>query len=193
MEAVVTTLDQAIESYFDELRDLLTRLPVGEIAAVVRVLRRARETGQMVYICGNGGSASTASHFAVDLAKTALVPGQPGIRAIALTDNVELITAWGNDVSYDDVFAGQLANLVRPGDVVIAISGSGNSPNVLRAVALANERGAVTIGFSGFRGGRLNDLVHRGVVVPSDSMQQIEDVHLILNHVLVTCLKQACL
>lgn len=111
------------------------------------------------------------------------------MKVIALTDNVPLLTAYGNDVSYDRVFAEQLANFVQAGDVVLAISGSGNSPNVLAAVSLARERGAVTIGVTGFQGGKLKGLVDQAVVVPSDNMQLIEDAHMVIAHALFVALR----
>ncbi|MER3404974.1 MAG: phosphoheptose isomerase, partial [Chloroflexota bacterium] len=123
--------------------------------------------------------------------KLTIAPGRPRVRALALTDNVPLLTAWANDSAYSDVFAEQLENLVEPGDVVVAISGSGNSPNVLKAVELARARGAATIGWTGFQGGRLKDLVDVVIIVPSDSMAQIEDVHLTLNHALAEALREA--
>jgi D-sedoheptulose 7-phosphate isomerase len=161
-----------------------------DIQDVIDVLLSANYVGSTVFVLGNGGSAATASHFACDLAKGTITPDRPRFRVVALTDNVPLMTAWSNDVAYEDVFAEQLSGLIRQGDVVVAFSGSGNSPNVLRAVELARRQGGLTIGFSGFAGGRLSELVDMPVVVPCDCMEQIEDVHIILCHLISTALRE---
>lgn len=168
----------------------LSALPLGRIEDVVEVLLSANYVGSTVFIVGNGGSAATASHFASDLAKGTITPGRPRLRVAALTDNVPLMTAWSNDVAYEDVFAEQLRGLMRRGDVLIAFSCSGNSPNVLKAAELARQIGGVTLGFCGFGGGRLSELVDIPVVVPSQCMEQIEDVHLTLCHVVSAALRE---
>jgi D-sedoheptulose 7-phosphate isomerase len=177
-----------LNTYLQEVKDTLDHLSRGDIQGVIKMLSRAYTEEQQVFIIGNGGSAATASHFACDLTKSTIRAGRNRFRAIALTDNVPLITAWANDTSYESVFSEQLANLMNEGDVLIAISGSGNSANILRAVQEAKERGAATIGFSGFNGGKLKDIVDLCVVVPNYCMAQIEDVHLILEHLISTCL-----
>jgi len=164
---------------------------VAEIERALALLLQAYQHGRRIYFLGNGGSAATASHAANDFCKLTISPGKPRVKALALTDNVPLITAWANDAAYSDIFMEQLENLLEPGDVVVAISGSGNSPNVLKAVEFARARGAATIGWTGFQGGRLKDLVDVAIVVPSDSMAQIEDVHLTLNHALAEALRDA--
>lgn len=179
-----------IQRYLDEMKYMLDALPLERIQDVVDVLLSANYVGSTVFILGNGGSAATASHFACDLAKGTITPGRPRFRVIALTDNMPLVTAWSNDVDYEQVFAEQLSGLIGRGDVVVAISGSGNSPNVLRAVELARRMGGITIGFSGFAGGRLSTLVDVPVVVPCDCMEQIEDVHTILCHLTCTVLRE---
>lgn len=181
---------EEIRQYLTEVQQVLGRIPLEALEEAIDVLLSAAYVGSTVFIVGNGGSAATASHFACDLAKGAIVPGGPRFRAIALTDNVPLITAWSNDVAYEDIFAEQLCNLMGRGDVVVAFSGSGNSPNVLRAVALARQQGGITIGFSGFDGGRLSRIVDVPVVVPCHCMEQIEDVHLVLCHLTTTALRQ---
>lgn len=171
-----------IRHYFDTVQALLNDTPFDAVDTVVEVLVKANHAGQTIFICGNGGSAATASHFACDLAKRPTVPGQPRFRVIALTDNNALMTALSNDISYDSVFAEQLTPLVRAGDVVIGISGSGNSRNVLNAIQVANDAGAVTVGFCGYDGGKLKEMVHYPVHVPSNVMAMVEDVHLMLEH-----------
>ncbi len=180
---------ELIGKYLETLGNVLIHLPVAQIDQAVRTLRHAWANGRCVYLFGNGGSAATASHVAVDLVKGLVDGKRPRMKVIALTDNVPLLTAYGNDVSYDRVFAEQLSNFVQPGDVAVAISGSGNSPNVLAAVSLARERGATTIGITGFQGGKLKGMVDQAVVVPSDNMQQIEDAHMIIAHILFVALR----
>jgi len=182
-------MKQTILNYLDGIQALLAQMDAAEIERLVMVLHDARLRGQTVFLCGNGGSAATASHWANDLCKGALADGLPRLRAIALTDNVPLITAWANDTAYDQIFSAQLANLVRPQDVVIAISGSGNSPTVLKGIETAREAGALTVGLTGFAGGRLKQLADLAIVVPSNSMEQIEDVHLVLTHCITSTLR----
>ena len=181
---------RSIESYIEQVTQTLSDLPLNHIQDVVEVLLSANYVGSTVFIVGNGGSAATASHFACDLAKGTITPGRPRFRVTALTDNVPLMTAWSNDVAYEDLFVEQLRSLMRRGDVLVGISGSGNSPNVLRAVELARQSGGVTLGFSGFDGGRLSEMVDVPVVVPSQCMEQIEDVHLTLCHLVCTELRE---
>jgi D-sedoheptulose 7-phosphate isomerase len=183
-------LDAHIHAYTTSLQGVLERLPDDDILRSIDEIIEAGERGSTVFILGNGGSAATASHFACDLAKGTQRPGVRPFRVIALTDNVPLITAWGNDTAYDRIFAEQLRPLVQSGDLVIGISGSGNSPNVLEAMRVARQAGARTIGWTGFRGGKIKDLVDVCVIAPSDSMEQIEDVHLILEHAVCTALRK---
>lgn len=181
-------MDQ-IDRYLDEVAEMVRTLPREDIRRVVQAVRKMRDEGRHVFIMGNGGSAATASHMACDLAKTSIVNGGRRIRAIALTDNAPLMTAWANDSAYEDVFAEQLLNLVQPGDLVIAISGSGNSPNVLKAVEAARKAGATTVGFTGHPGGRLRDMVDMAVTVPGNRIEQAEDGHMILEHVIAVALR----
>jgi D-sedoheptulose 7-phosphate isomerase len=178
-------------TYFAQLAAVMASLPRDAIDRAEDALRSAWRDGRTIFLLGNGGSAATASHLVCDLAKGLVSVGQPRLRALALTDNVPLLTAYSNDVSYECVFAEQLASLARPGDVVVAISGSGNSPNVLAAVRTANDMGAVTIGLAGFAGGKLAPMVSLPVVVPSDNMQMIEDAHLAIGHALFTALRDS--
>lgn len=181
---------RAIQDNLDELRALLADLDTADIQRVIRTLLRAHRDGKQVFVLGNGGSAATASHFACDLGKNVIGSDGRRFKVLALTDNVALLTAWANDTAYERVFAEQLENLVQPEDVVVAISGSGNSPNVLCAMELARARGAITVGLTGFRGGRLKPLCDLCVVVPSDQMEQIEDVHLALQHLFCRVLRE---
>lgn len=184
-------VSKAIKDYISAVDATLERLPIEDIAHVVELLERARLKAKRVFIFGNGGSAATSSHFAADLSKGAICKGKPGIKTMALTDNVPLLSAWANDTSYTNIFAGQLENLVEPGDVAIGISGSGNSQNVLNGINVAKARGATTIGFIGFGGGRLKEIVDIAVVVPNHIMEQVEDIHLLMEHVITVCLREA--
>jgi D-sedoheptulose 7-phosphate isomerase len=180
---------ETIKKYISEVSATLERLPIENIAQVIELLEEARLKAKRVFIFGNGGSAATASHFAADLSKGAISKGKARIKAFALTDNVPLLTAWANDTVYENIFAEQLENLIEPGDIAIGISGSGNSPNVLNGVKVARAKGATTIGFIGFDGGKLKNMVDICVVAPSHSMEQIEDIHLLLCHLITNCLR----
>ena len=178
-----------IHTYLSDLQATMDRLPRERIEHVVHLLHEARLRRQHVFILGNGGSASTASHFVCDLAKNTRRAGWPGFRVIGLTDNMAILTAYANDDGYERVFAEQLISLVQAGDVVIAMSTSGNSPNVLEAVEAANARGATTIGFTGFSGGRLASLVQWNVHVDSNCIEHVEDIHLMLEHMICKALR----
>lgn len=160
---------------------------IGRLAVAVESCAAA---GRTIYVMGNGGSAATAAHIATDLSKTAAVPGKPSARCVSLSDNVAYITAIGNDLSFDDIFSRQLENLVAPGDLVLLISGSGNSPNLLKAAELAHARKATTAAFLGFNGGRLKAMADIVVHVQSDQYGVIEDVHLSVGHMLTFYLRQ---
>jgi D-sedoheptulose 7-phosphate isomerase len=172
----------SISDYLAKAQRVLADTPRTPILECAEVLFRAWARGSQVFVLGNGGSASTASHMANDLSKATIVAGMPRMRVIALTDNVALITAWANDESYDCIFKEQLENLMNPGDTVLAISASGNSPNVLRAMEFARERGAVTMGWTGESGGALADIVEHCVHVPTEDVGMIESVHLVFDH-----------
>jgi len=193
--SVSLRVEQSIRKYIDEVQDVLGRIPVEDIRRVIDTLILAYLQDAHIFTLGNGGSAATASHFANDLNKAASCDGCRRFRAIALTDNVPLLTAWGNDLSYDDIFVEQLKNLYCDNAVVIGISGSGNSENVLRALQFAKSRGGTTVAFTGYQGGKIKQIASASIVVPSDSMQQIEDAHLVLEHLMCTVLRQevACL
>src|SRR5258706_3288695 len=156
-----------VRVYFSTVQELLNKIPFTAVDQVVEALISANQAGQTVFICGNGGSASTATHFGCDLAKRPIVAGQPRYRVIPLTDNNALMTALSNDIGYEVVFSEQLIPLVRKGDILIGISGSGNSKNVLKAVEVAKEAGAITIGFSGYDGGQRGPAVDLSVHISS--------------------------
>ncbi len=155
----------------------------------VPLLLTARSEGRTIFFFGNGGSASTASHFVVDIGKATIRGDGKRFRCVALVDNVESVTAWANDTDYSRVFAEQLKGLAVRGDVAVGISGSGNSPNVLEACKVARSLGLSTVGLTGMGGGKLKELVDVPLVVPSNSMQHIEDVHLLVCHLLTAYLR----
>jgi D-sedoheptulose 7-phosphate isomerase len=176
--------------YLDEVRSCLDELSEHDLRRIAEVLYKAYVRGQLVFVIGNGGSSATASHFALHLRSGLGLNGDRGMRALCLTDNAPLVTALANDVSYSSVFALQLAPLVEEGDVLIAISGSGNSANVLEAVRLAKERGATIIGLCGFGGGALARLADCAVVLSCDNYGPVEDAHLTLAHLLPQMLRE---
>ena len=175
-------------TYFERYARVVSELPYADIERVVDVLIQAYEEGRRVFLFGNGGSAALASHFACDLGKGTITAEAPGkrFRVLALTDNIPLITAWANDTSYEHVFAEQLRNFIEPGDIAFGISGSGCSSNVLSALKLARNEQAVTVGLTGFKGGKMPPLCDFCMVIPSDSMQLIEDLQLGITHAIFT-------
>ncbi|MFO7633017.1 MAG: SIS domain-containing protein [Caldilinea sp.] len=180
-----------LRTYANELQDTLANLPLSEINEVVRTVFAAWVDRKTVFIMGNGGSAATALHMAADLSKNTAAPGFPRLRAVSFNDNMALFSALGNDTAYDQVFREQVLTYVDAGDVVVAVSASGNSPNVLNAITAARELGATTIGFSGYYGGKLADMVDIRVVVPNHSIEQIEDLHMVLVHMVTASVRQA--
>lgn len=175
---------EPVTSYFSEVEQMLKAIELADLQYILTLVERAYHAGQRVFVLGNGGSAATASHFALDLAKNTIMPGMPRLKAISLTDNVPMLTAWSNDTAYEHVFAEQLANMLEPGDVVIGISTSGNSPNVLNALVVAKELGAYTIGLLGSHGGKIRHIVDAYILAPGQNIEQEEDAHLILAHVI---------
>jgi D-sedoheptulose 7-phosphate isomerase len=182
---------QFYQNYSKEVMHSLELMPWQEIGHMVQMLHRARLESRQIFVIGNGGSASTASHMACDLNKNTVMPGVPRFKVIALTDNMATLSAYANDLGYENVFAEQLANYGESGDILIAISTSGNSPNVLRAVERANDLGLFTVGWTGYAGGKLAALVDMPVIVPNDCVEQIEDIHLILEHMVTVALRKA--
>ena len=179
-----------VHRYTEEMRSALAEPFLGEgIERIVPILLRARAEDRTIFFFGNGGSASTASHFVVDIGKATIRGDAKRFRCLALVDNVESVTAWANDSEYARVFSEQLATLGTAGDVAVGISGSGNSPNVLRALEKARTMRMATVGLTGMGGGKMKGLVDVPVVVPSNSMQHIEDVHLLICHLLTAYLR----
>jgi D-sedoheptulose 7-phosphate isomerase len=183
------TLD-SITTYFTELEHMLRDISQAHLQNVLALLEDAYRHGHRIFIMGNGGSAATASHFALDLAKNTIMPGAPRLKAISLTDHVPLITAWSNDTAYEYIFEEQLANMIEPGDVVIGISASGNSPNVINALRLAKQTRAATVGLLGAKGGLMKTIVDAYILAPGQNIEQEEDAHLILAHVITRHMRE---
>jgi len=185
--------DRFAREYVRHLTGVLASIDPAAIAAFATVLLEARGRGAAVFFIGNGGSAATASHFANDLAIGTCSWEKP-FRVTSLTDNVPVLTALANDLGYEEVFVRQLQVMLQPGDVVVAISASGNSPNVLRAIEYAQSREAITVGLTGFDGGRLRQIVKVPVHVPTAKGEYgpVEDAHMVIDHLLGAFLKLAC-
>ena len=178
------------KDYIKGLIECLEELSRQNIEAIADIVIDAWRKGKRIFIMGNGGSATTASHFARDLEIGAAVAGKPRIQATSLTDNIASITALANDIDYSSIFEEQLIGQLEEGDVVIGISASGNSPNVLKAIEYARKNGAITIGFIGFGGGKLRELVHKSIVLSSRDYGQVEDIHLSLAHIVSYLVKE---
>jgi D-sedoheptulose 7-phosphate isomerase len=179
-----------VGQYLSGLITALNQLAPEPIEQAIERIHQARLAEQTIFTLGNGGSASTATHFAADLGKNSRVPGWPPVRVIGLADNMAVFSAYANDEGYESVFATQLASLGRPGDLVIAISASGNSANVLRAVELARQNGLTAIGLTGFSGGRLAALVDIHIHVASDCIEQVEDAHVVIMHLIIKTIRE---
>jgi D-sedoheptulose 7-phosphate isomerase len=182
-----------VTDYLDQLEHAISQISREEIWVVVQVLFKAWQERRQIFLVGNGGSAATASHMANDLNKLTIVEGMPRMKAMALTDNVPLITAWSNDTSYENAFSEQLVNFIQPGDIVICISASGNSPNILRAIEVARQSEATVIGFTGQPGGKLRELADYSILIPDDHIGRQEDGHMILDHVISNSLRHLIL
>lgn len=172
------------EQYRQALLATLSAIDAVKVEQAIEWFREAREQDRQIFVCGNGGSAATASHFATDMVKGASYGRPKRFRILALTDSISTITAYANDLSYEAVFVEQLKNFARPGDLVVGISGSGNSPNVLRAIEYANSIGCRTIALTGRDGGRLAPLAQLTIHVPEPHMGRIEDAHLVVCHMI---------
>ncbi|TAM82738.1 MAG: SIS domain-containing protein [Acidobacteria bacterium] len=190
---VNTTMN--LSAYLTELKTVIDSLPLQQISRAADILFECYKADHTVFTFGNGGSGALASHLVADLGKGTHFPGPKELanvrrlKAMAVTDNMPMMTAWANDTHYEDVFMRQLENFLQPGDVAFAISGSGNSPNVLKALGFARGAGATTIGLGGFGGGKMKDLLDCPVIVPSSNMQQVEDAHLVISHMIFLDLK----
>lgn len=172
-----------IKDYFTRLQDVINNLDIDEINTFMNVLFDAYQTGKQVIVMGNGGSATTASHFVVDMNKCVSYGFDKRFRVISLADSISTMMSYANDVSYDEIFLEQLKNFLNEGDVVIGLSGSGNSKNVLKAIDYANKNGGITVGWTGYDGGQLKKMSKYSVNANVNDMQLSEDIHLLLTHI----------
>ena len=175
---------ELIKEYIEGLKKCIEELSIRDIEETASIISDASKKGKRIFIMGNGGSATTATHFARDLQIGTAVAGNPRLRVTCLADNVASITSIANDINYESIFVEQLIGQLEEGDVVIGISASGNSPNVLKAIEYARQNGAVTIGFIGFGGGKLKELTHKSIILSSKDYGQVEDVHMALVHII---------
>lgn len=173
------------DAYFTKLSAQLDVIDRDQIDHAVQVVADAWQSGKQIITLGNGGSSMTALHFITDWNKSVFMHGGKPFRGRSLVDNMGLVMAYGNDISFQDIFVEQLKNILTPGDLVIAISGSGNSENVIRAVDYANKNDAVTLGLCGYRGGKLKEMAQHVLWADIDDMQIAEDVHAIFGHIVM--------
>lgn len=170
------------KNYLRDLKELINTIDINEITEFIKGLENAYKNGKTIFIMGNGGSAATASHFACDINKGVSLKLQKKFKVLCLNDNIPIMLAYGNDISYDSIFIEQLKNFIMNDDLVIGISGSGNSKNVLNAIEYADKVGARTFGIIGCDGGKLKDIAQKSLIIKSFDMQKVEDCHLILSH-----------
>lgn len=179
----------SLQAYFSGETELIGKLDLARVEKIIAALERARREGRRIFVFGNGGSAATASHLACDLGKGTIQPDLPRFKIICLNDMTPTLTAYANDVGYEFVFAEPLISLAERGDLALTFSASGNSPNIVRAMQAARERGLVTIGFSGFAGGKLPDLCDFHINIPARAYGHVEDLHLAICHAICESLK----
>ena len=181
----MASMREHISNYIEKLKSALDNISAEEIVDFTKILKNALDNEKMIFIMGNGGSAAFASHFACDFNKGVSWNKEKKFRIICLNDNREIMMAYANDISYEEIFVGQLKNFLSKGDVVIGVSGSGNSKNVLKAIEYANAFGAVTVGITGYLGGQLKNLAQHSVNTNIEDMQISEDVHLAICHLIM--------
>lgn len=177
--------------YLSYLSELLCVLDFKAVEKVIEVFQSARANGKTIFFVGNGGSAATCSHFAEDLALGTFIAGKTPFKALSLIDNPAYISALGNDEGYENIFVGQMRNLFTKGDILVGISASGNSPNVIKAIEYANDNGGISIGFLGFDGGKMKEICYHYINVKTEKGEYgvVEDIHLALSHLITTYLK----
>ena len=186
----MSTLQSGIIDYFGRHTRVVDTLDVAAVERAVQTIIAAYDEHRTVFICGNGGSATTATHMTADLGKNSAMPGKARLRVIGLADNMSWFSALGNDLGYENVFVEQLENFLEPGDVLIAISASGNSPNVVKAAEFARAHGGKVVGLVGFKGGKLKEIADVAVHSQIEDYGPVEDSHLMLDHIFVEALRE---
>ena len=179
-----------INEYTAALNDVMSKFDTAQFEKIINILVEAYKNDKQIFIAGNGGSAGTANHFVCDFGKNAVPfkgtgPGKRRFRIISVSDNIEKITAFANDIAFEEIFRQQLINLMNEEDVLIVVSASGNSPNIVRACEYAKEKKSRIIALAGFQGGKIKEFADAAMVVPLESYEQIEDIHLIILHMIV--------
>jgi len=187
----IISLKNEIEAYFGELKSAIDKLDRHEIELFIQILLNAYNSGNQIFVMGNGGSAATASHFVCDLNKGVSFGREKRFKVICLNDNTPTVMAYSNDVNYDDIFVEQLKNFIQENDVVIGISGSGNSENILKAMNYANSKNAITVGLTGYKGGKLKNIAKHSVNADIENMQLSEDIHAMILHLVMKSLYNA--
>ena len=177
-----------ISMYFQKLKDTIDKISIDELNTLMNVMEQAKDEGRTIFIMGNGGSSATASHYVCDFNKGVSFGKKEKYKLVCLNDNVPSLMAYANDLSFDDVFVYQLSSLFKEGDLVIGISGSGNSRNILKAIDFANNSGGITIGLTGYDGGKLKKMALYNVNIPVDDMQISEDLHMVIDHCMMQIL-----
>ncbi len=183
---------EAIDLYLRRLTSAIGQISISDVNRVMGVLEEARMSGRMIFIMGNGGSAATASHYVCDFNKGVSLNQKEKYKFLCLNDNIPSMMAYANDMSYEEIFVNALKTYFSPGDVVIGISGSGNSANVLKAIEYANHNGGITIGLSGYDGGKLMESAQYNINIPVTDMQITEDLHMVLDHCMMKILSLDC-
>lgn len=183
-----------IEAYFNKLKQTVDKVSIEELNILMNVLVEAKETGKTIFIMGNGGSSATASHYVCDFNKGISLNQEKKFKLVCLNDNIPSLMAYANDLSFEDIFVEQLKNYFQKGDIVLGISGSGNSKNVLKAIEYANIHGGITVGLTGYNGGKLREIAQYSVHIPIDDMQITEDLHMVLDHCMmkILCNHNSC-
>jgi len=184
-------MKEFIHAYLNSINKIMADLDIENVSKVIETIKEAHINKKRIFVIGNGGSAATANHFVCDLGKNAIKDDENRFQIISLSSNVSCITAYGNDVGYESVFVEQLKNLMQLGDVLISISASGNSPNIIKAVEYAKKKNGIIISLTGFKGGKLKEISDLNINVSSDSYEKIEDIHLILMHIIVYWFKMS--
>jgi D-sedoheptulose 7-phosphate isomerase len=183
--------EDMLKSYFEKMGKTLLESPLDKLSRAAELLMEARAADRWIFAAGNGGSAATASHFVNDFVKGLSADGKKRFKAFALNDCIPVFTALANDISYSEMFIEQLKNYASTGDVLVVYSGSGNSPNVVKAAAYAQEIGMDVIAFTGRDGGKVDPYCTVNCIAPTDVMEEIEDVHMVWEHAFITILRQA--